>query len=241
MIIPPRVYQKEIEAARGLGVPVTVHASGPRSAADQISALARADLLGPDVQVVHGNAATAEEIRQLADAGAPVSMSPFTELLIGYGLTRTREFLAAGIATGLSVDTTVLCGNADMFGIMKVTQAVENAIAESEFALTARQTLELATIGGARSMGIADQTGSLKPGKRADIIMVSTHSPNLGVFTDPAQLLVTAAQPADVDTVLVDGRVLKRGGALTAVDPAQVSREARAALAGVRERAGWSG
>ena len=65
-------------------------------------------------------------------------------------------------------------------------------------------------------MGIGDQIGSLKAGKRADLIMVSTRGINLGVFGDPAHMLVTAAEPANVDTVVVDGRILKRNGKLTA-------------------------
>ena len=101
-----------------------------------------------------------------------------------------------------------------MFGIMKLIQNIENGRSESEFKLTARRVLELATIEGARSMGIDDRVGSLKPGKRADLIMVSTRDVNLGVFTDPAHMLVTAAQPANVDTVIVDGRILKRSGRL---------------------------
>ena len=214
-----------------------MHACGPRSSAGQITALAQAGLLGPDLQVVHANCATPAEVAHLAEAGVTVSVSPFTEILIGYGLPQTAEFLAAGIATGLSVDTTVLSGNADMFAIMKVTQGIANARAQDEFALTARRVLELATIEGARSLGMAGEIGSLTPGKRADLILVETGSPNLGVFTHPAHMLVTAAQPANVDTVLVDGRIVKRGGALTALDPVQVSAEARTALDGVRARA----
>jgi 5-methylthioadenosine/S-adenosylhomocysteine deaminase len=237
MKVPPAVYRQEIEAARALGIPVTVHACGPRSSAGQIAALAADGLLGPDLQVVHANCATPAEIAQLAEAGATVSVSPFTEILIGYGLPQTAEFLAAGIPTGLSVDTTVLSGNADMFAIMKVTQGIANARAHDEFALTARRVLELATIEGARSLGIAAETGSLTPGKRADLILVETGGPNLGVFTDPAHMLVTAAQPANVDTVVVNGRILKRGGSLTGLDAVQISRDARAALAGVLSRA----
>jgi cytosine/adenosine deaminase-related metal-dependent hydrolase len=99
--------------------------------------------------------------------------------------------------------------------------------------------LELATIEGARSMGMADRIGSLVPGKRADLIMVDTRAVNLGVFTDPAHLLVEAAQPSNVDTVMVDGRILKRGGRLVGVDAGQVVDEARIALAGLRKRANW--
>ena len=234
----PEVYRREIGAARSLGIPVTVHACGPPSAAGQVRALAEAGLLGPDLQVVHANCATDAEIGQLAAAGAAVSVSPFSELLIGYGLPRTTDLLAAGVPVGLSVDTTALTGNADMFAIMKLTQGIANALAGDEFALTARRTLGLATLDGARSLGLAAVTGSLTPGKRADLIVVSPGGPNLGVLTDPVQMLVTAAQPGNVDTVIVDGRILKHGGTLTALDMARISRDARQALTGVLERAG---
>ena len=79
--------------------------------------------------------------------------------------------------SGLSVDTTALTGNADMFAIMKLTQGLANAAAEEEFALTARRTLALATIDGARSLGLAEVTGSLSVGKHADLIVVSRHGP----------------------------------------------------------------
>ncbi len=237
MRVPPRVYQREMAAARELGLPITVHASGPPAAAGQIAALAGAGLLGRDLQVVHANSATPAEIAQLAEAGCAVSLSPFSELLIGYGLPQTARLLAAGIRVGLSVDTTALTGNADMFAIMKLTQGLINATAHQEFACTARQALALGTIEGARSLGLDGVTGSLTPGKRADIILVDTGHPNLGVLTDPAGLLVTAAQPGNVDTVLADGQILKRGGALVTLDGERISAQAREALAGVRARA----
>jgi len=237
MRVPPGVYQREMATARELGLPVTVHASGPPAAAGQIAALAGAGLLGPDLQVVHANSASAAEIAQLAEAGCAVSLSPFSELLIGYGLPQTAELLAAGIRVGLSVDTTALTGNADMFAIMKLTQGLINATAHQEFACTARQALALGTIEGARSLGLDAVTGSLTPGKRADIILVATGHPNLGVLTDPAGLLVTAAQPGNVDTVLANGQILKRGGALVTLDGERITAQAREALAGIRSRA----
>ena len=147
--------------------------------------------------------------------------------------------LVAGILVGLSVDTTALSGNADMFAIMKAIQNVENSRTENEFMLPARRVLELATIEGARSMRVDDRVGSLKPGKRADLIMVSTRDVNIGVFTDPAHMLVEAAQPSNVDTVVVDGRILKRRGKLTAFDTRQVVGQASAALTAVRKRGNW--
>jgi cytosine/adenosine deaminase-related metal-dependent hydrolase len=237
--IPPEIYKAEIEAGRKLGLPISVHASGSRAAVGQIDTIAKAGLLGKDMQVIHANFASAEEIDALAKAGATVSLSPFSELRIGFGMQHTGKFLAAGIPIGLSVDTVELTGNADMFGIMKLIQNLENGETENEFKLPARRVLELATIEGARSMGIDDKVGSLKPGKRADVIMVSTRQVNLGVFGDPAHMLVTAAQPANVDTVVVDGRILKRGGQLIVMNGTQIATDAAAANAALRKRANW--
>ena len=239
MRVDPALYRAEIAAARELGLPVSVHACGPAAAAGQVATYARDGLLGPDLQLVHLNSASPQEIALAAQAGAPASVSPWTELQIGYGQPVTGELLAAGLPVGLSVDTTMLSGNADMFAVMKVTHACANGQARDEFALTPRDVLRLATIDGARSLGLGEVTGSLAAGKRGDLIVVSPDSPSLGVLTDPVRLLVTAATPRDVELVLVDGRVVKRGGELTAADPAEVVRGARAALAGVLSRAGY--
>ena len=237
MRVAPKLYREEIEAARGFGLPVSVHASGPRAAAGQISIYAADGLLGPDLQVVHLNNASPAEIALAAEHATPVSVSPFTELQIGYGQPVACQLLAAGLPTGLSVDTTMLSGNADMFAIMKVTQACANGLACDEFALSARDVLRLATIEAARTLGLDSVTGSLTPGKRADLIVVSVDAPNIGVLTDPARLLVTAAHPGNVETVIADGRVLKRNGLLTGYDVAEVTRSAREALSGVLARA----
>ena len=237
MRVAPALYREEIAAARELGLPVSVHACGPAAAAGQVATYADEGLLGPDLQLVHLNNASAAEIALAAQAGAPASVSPWTELQIGYGQPATGELLAAGLPVGLSVDTTMLSGNADLFAVMKVTQACANGQARHEFALTARDVLRLATIDGARSLGLGAVTGSLTAGKRADVIVVCLDSPSLGVFTDPARLLVTAASPRDVELVVADGRVLKRDGVITAVDVPEVNRAARASLSGVLARA----
>jgi 5-methylthioadenosine/S-adenosylhomocysteine deaminase len=236
--IPREIYLHEFDTARRLGLPISVHASSSRAGIGQIAAIAAEVALGPDVQVIHANFATDDEIRILADSGASVSLSPYTELRIGYGMLQTGKFLDAGVPTGLSVDTTVLSGNADMFAIMKIIQNAENGASENEFKLHPRRIIELATIEGARCMGLDDRIGSLTPGKRADLIMVTTEAINMGPFTDPAHLIVEAAQPANVDTVMIDGRLLKHGGRLTSLDPRRIVAEASAALAAVRERAG---
>jgi cytosine/adenosine deaminase-related metal-dependent hydrolase len=231
--------RRDAALARELGLPLSVHVNNYQSSAGGIAAIAAAGLLGPDVQLIHGIWSSPEEIAAVAASGASLSLSPYTEMRIGFGFPKTGEFLAAGVPVGLSIDTPALSGNADMFAIMKAIQNVENARTLDETRLPARRVLELATIEGARSMGMDGEIGSLTPGKRADLIMIDTRQVNLGVVTDPAHLIVEAAQPANVDTVVIDGRILKRNGRLTAVDVDAVITDARAALAGVLERSGW--
>jgi cytosine/adenosine deaminase-related metal-dependent hydrolase len=106
--------------------------------------------------------------------------------------------------------------------------------------LTTKRLVQLATLDGAVDLGIADHTGSLTPGKRADIILVRTGDINMAPMSDPYEALVTFAQPRNVDTVMVDGRVLRRAGQFTALDHRQVLREAADSAAGLRARASWT-
>ena len=237
--IKPEIYQPEFDNARTLGLPITVHVASARKAANQIEPLYKAKLMGKDVQLIHTLSASPAELDMIKESGSPVSVSPGSELRIGYGYPLISEMLAKGIPLGISIDTSALTGSSNLFAVLKLARDSENARAESETKMSARKALELGTIGGAQSMGIDDKVGSLKPGKRADLIAINTNALNMAVVTDPAHLVLEATGPENVDTVVVDGRILKRGGKLAAVDTPRVIAEARAALAGVRERTKW--
>jgi cytosine/adenosine deaminase-related metal-dependent hydrolase len=229
---------EEMRFARALGIPLTTHvgiAPGKDSLVEPMNA---AGLLGPDVLLIHATNGTAAERKVLGDTKTPVSCSPYTELRTGFGVTPVREFLAANVPIGLSVDTTVLCGNADMFAIMKAMQNIDDGTAPSEFGITARRVLEMGTIGGARALGLADRIGSLTPGKRADLILVRTDAINMAPMADPVRMIVQAAQPANVDTVMVDGRILKRHSKLTTLDVTKVMRDAADSITRVNAQIG---
>ena len=229
--------REEFELARRLKIPMCVHwASRENTPAGQVEALAKENFLGKDVLLVHMLATSPAEMKMVAAAGSPISVSPGSELRIGYGLTKACAFMDAGIVVAVSVDSVPLTGSANLFGILKLLRNAENAKAFDEFKLTAKRALQMATIDGARALGLDDQIGSLKPGKRADLIMVRTDHLNMGVFTDPAHLLVEATEDADIDTVVVDGRILKRGGKLTAMNEEQVMAGAAATLEAVGKR-----
>jgi cytosine/adenosine deaminase-related metal-dependent hydrolase len=237
--LPEAVWRTEHEAASKLGIPISVHVNSNRNDHGHVTAIHQAGLLVKDLQIIHGIFTSVEEMKLMAAAGAVVSVSPYSELRIGYGVTKILEYLDNGVTLGLSVDTTPLTGNCDMFGVMKVVQNIENGRTESEFRLPPRRVVELATIEGARSLGLADRIGSIARGKRADLILVNARDINMGPFTDPYHMLVDSAQPWNVDTVMVDGRILKRSGKLAAIDAGTLMTEAAKASRNVRDRAKW--
>jgi cytosine/adenosine deaminase-related metal-dependent hydrolase len=104
--------------------------------------------------------------------------------------------------------------------------------------LKPRRLVELATIEGARLLGLADKIGSITPGKRADLILIRTTDINIAPVGDPYYSIVFSGQPANVDTVVVDGRILCRGGRLTGIDVAKIVLEATASARAIQERAG---
>ncbi|MEK6478174.1 amidohydrolase family protein [Catalinimonas sp. 4WD22] len=222
--------KKEVATAREMGLPISVHAD----TLDQLEGL-----LDGDFQIIHAMKMNPEGFKTMAEAGASVSSSPFSEMRIGYGLPPAVDMLNSGVTIGLSVDTTPLSGNADMFALMKVFLNLTNGMAQDQFEVSPRRVLEIATIEGARSLGMDNSVGSISQGKRADIIMVSVKDINMGVLTDPENLLVLSAQPANVDSVLVDGKFRKRNGQLVGINKEKIISEARASLEYLLEQSGW--
>jgi cytosine/adenosine deaminase-related metal-dependent hydrolase len=199
---------------------------------------AQAPYLGKDMILIHMLAATAEEAKLVAASGASISASPGSELRIGYGLTKACEFMDAGINVCVSVDTAPLTGNCHMFGILKLLRNAENAKALNEFKLSTRRAVEMGTIHGARALGIDQNVGSLTPGKRADLLMIRTDVITMGVYSDPTRAVVEAAEPSNVDTVVIDGRILKRAGKLTTLDPERIVADAVLTRDAIRARLG---
>lgn len=236
---PPEVYRTELDKARSLGIPVSVHIATTAERTGHIERHYRAGLLGPDINIVHAVGSRPDEVQMVKDSGASVTITPLSEMMTGYGGVKLVEYMNAGVKVGIGIDTMVIGGSADMSKAMSVCVGVANMQGASPFKLSPRRALQLATVDGAQVLGIGDKVGSLSPGKRADVIMVSTNGLSMGVFTDPAAMVVGSMQPEDVDLVVVDGRILKSQGKLTAMDTKDVVRDARTSLQQVRARAGW--
>ncbi len=228
--------KRDWDGARKLGLPITLHTSGP----SPIRQLEEAGLLGPDVQLVHPLLTTAEERAILKARGVSYSLAPVGEARrpSAVGVIQLGEMLEAGVKVSLSTDHTTNY-NCDPFVGMRILFALHQHRIGDKIPLTVKRLVQLATFDGAVDLGIADRAGSLTPGKRADLILVRTTDINMTPVGDPYEALVSLAQPTNVDTVMVDGRILRRAGKFTRLDHAKVVRDARQAAAALRERAKW--
>lgn len=173
--------------------------------------LAASDLLGPCTTYIHPNYFSDDELRRIADTGGTASIAPISEAGLHIGYPATGRLRAAGIPTSLSSDS-VTSGPGDMFSVMRAAYLLERACPGLEF--TTRDVLRMATLEGAEVLGLGDVTGSLRPGKQADLLVLRTDSLGMSALSDPIAAVVLAAGTADIDTVLVGGEIVKRGGRL---------------------------
>jgi 5-methylthioadenosine/S-adenosylhomocysteine deaminase len=171
------------------------------------------------------------EARILAATGTPVVASPTATMKMASGTTPVRDLRDAGVTVALGTDGAANNNSFDLWREMKAACLAANATRRRAGTLGAEDALELATIEGARALGVADELGSLEAGKRADLVLVDLARPHSWPAPDPVSNLVYAAHGGNVDTVIVDGTVLLRDGAPVAVDARRILDDAAAAAA----------
>lgn len=225
----PEVVRHDWELAREIGVPISVHVGmGPVAGRFRmVEQLHDLGLLGPDTTYIHCNHLTDREFQLIAETGGTVSIAPMVEMTMGHGIPPTGEVLAHGLRPSLSCDV-VTSVPGDPFTQMRFLFAAERMrvhqrifdeeLEEVPPLLSLRDVLEFATIEGARVCGLADRTGSLTPGKKADVVMLNIERVNAAPVTDPVGTVVCSMDTSNVDSVWVNGLALKRGGKLVDFD-----------------------
>ncbi len=184
-------------------------------------------LLGPDVVAAHCVWLSDREIQLVRDTGTHISYNPVSNAKLGNGVARAVDYLKAGINLGLGTDDAPCNNNNDMFEVMKYASLFQKAVHTDASLLPSEQVLAMATRGGARALGLEKDIGSLEAGKKADLILVNMRTPSLTpLFTDrnfnAYAHLVFAAHGENVDTVIIDGRVVMRGRKMLTVDEQEV-------------------
>jgi 5-methylthioadenosine/S-adenosylhomocysteine deaminase len=175
--------------------------------------LAREGLLGPDVLAAHCVAVEPEEIDIVAEHDVAVAHCPRSNAYVGCGIAPLRELRAAGVRVGLGTDGVSSTPSHDFFDELRTAVMVARARERRPDALTAADALELATLGSARALHLEDEVGSLTPGKRADLSVVSLAGSSFLPWDDPTTAVVFGGSPDRVVATFVDGQArYERGG-----------------------------
>jgi 5-methylthioadenosine/S-adenosylhomocysteine deaminase len=237
----PEVWQREFAFAREHGLAITTHTMMTAHDVERVRAISVSEeheALGSDVLLVHAIHTNEAERAYLARTSTPVSLSILSELRTGMGIPPIVEMMQAGVPLCLSVDTMAASDNSDYFAVLRATLLVPRGQHGDATVYQPDQVLRHGTIDGARALGIGDQTGSLTPGKRADVIVLRANDLNLAPINVADGQVVLAAQPRNVEHVWIDGVQRKRDGELVDVDADALVANARAAVAGLSERIG---
>lgn len=199
--------------------------------------LEQVGLASPRLCVAHCVWVDEREQRLVADHGVKVLHCPGSNLKLGSGLAPIRELRALGVCVSLGADGAACNNRLDMFDEMRLAATIQ-AVRCGPGILPAADVVAMATREGARALGLWADIGSIEPGKKADLIAVSTRAPHTAPSPDPYSLLVYAARGTDVRHAIVDGDLLVRDGHVIGLDAVEIVDTARQEAAALARRAG---
>ncbi|AUY48277.1 amidohydrolase family protein [Streptomyces sp. CB01881] len=235
---PALAYGPELaRTAEELGIGVSVDAVFGEASSEAILRWERQGLLGEHLTLIHATALSPDAWRAIAASGTTVSLAPTSDAQIGLesAVPAIDEALAVGVRPGLSIDVEVALAG-DMFTQMRALHTVQRMRAVHGAHGTDREptrigthdVLDFATLHGARTCGLAEVTGSLTPGKQADLLVITTDEINNLPLNDATGAVVLGSDARNIDTVLVGGQVRKWAGRVLDVDLPTLRAEAAA-------------
>jgi 5-methylthioadenosine/S-adenosylhomocysteine deaminase len=246
----PELLTRAFDLAGRNGLPLVIHLSETagevktvldRYGRTPVGHLDALGLLAPNVLACHCVALNEEDIARLQRHGVKVSHNAESNMKLASGIAPVPRLLEAGVCVGLGTDGAASNNNLDLFLEMDTVAKLHKVQSLDPTVLDAATVLRMATIDGARALGLDDRIGSLEPGKQADVIVVDTHRPHLVPMYHPVSQLVYAARGSDVAAVVIDGRVVMEDGRIRSFDVEQAMDDVtRIAEAIVRQPVGPS-
>lgn len=230
-------WEKIIAVARDVEARITTHAAEtPREVADVVAQWGQSPIqtlrkIGAlDAPLLAAHCVYSDETDREIMATTPfyVAHNPQSNLKLGSGIAPVADYLRRGIAVGLGPDGPASNNNLDMWEEMRLAATLHKAATLDATAVSARAALEMATIGGAKCLGLQKEIGSLEAGKKADIVVVDFDKPHLTPRHNVVSHLVYAAGASDVHSVMVNGKWLLRNGAFQTLDATRICRESDA-------------
>jgi len=250
-IAPHSMYtldQATLLATRDLavkyGVPLQIHLaetedevriSLERYKQRPVAFLDRIKFWAPVTLGAHGVWVSPDEVTLLHSRGVGIAHNPESNMKLASGTAPVPGYLKAGAKLGLGTDGAASNNDLDMFEAMRQAAFLHKLASRDPRMVSAKTALEMATIGGARALGLQSRLGSIEAGKLADVIAVRTDRPRQVPMYDPISHLVYATHGDDVVMTVVNGRVVMRDGVVRTLDEAAVIRDAVAAAAEVRK------
>jgi 5-methylthioadenosine/S-adenosylhomocysteine deaminase len=249
---PYTVDSKTLLASRALatkyGAPVLIHVAETETelggskkdhaGLTPVGYLESIGFFGPRTVINHGVWVNAADMKILRSHAVAVSHNPESNMKLASGIAPVPEYLTHGIAVGLGTDGAASNNDLDMFEAMRFAALLHKVKTGDPRSIPATTALEMATINGARALGLEKLIGSIEVGKRADLVIVSTSRARLTPLYDPVSHIVYAAHGDDVRTVMVNGRMLMRDRKMLTLDEGAVLAEARTIASAVRAAVG---
>jgi 5-methylthioadenosine/S-adenosylhomocysteine deaminase len=235
------------QLARERGVMIHTHAAENKNECEMVERetgkrnvtyLDSLGISGAHVMLAHCIHLDDEEMKTLARTKTNVAHCPSSNLKLGSGIARVSEMMERGISVSLGADGAACNNRLDMFTEMRTAALLQKALHGPEV-LPAARALRMATIDGARALGLEKEIGSLEVGKRADVILVDlARAHSSPQRDDVVSALVYSAGGSDVRMTIIEGRVLTRDGELLTLNEADVIAEANRESGALTERAG---
>jgi cytosine/adenosine deaminase-related metal-dependent hydrolase len=221
------VSMHDFKMARDLGVVASMHqGGGPPRTPDGWQKLEQAGLLDHYVNIVHGQGLSDEQLARFVSLNVSFSVTPESEMIQGHGYPITGRLRKFGYRPSLGIDLESAISG-DMLTAARIALNVQRAMDNAEYrqekgtipdtsTITTREALSWITVDGARVLCMGDQIGSLKPGKQADLVVISTSGINMQPVNDPVSAVIMQANLSNIDSVMVAGQWRKRSGKLVA-------------------------
>ena len=245
--VTPALYDQISRLAAGRGMGITIHLSEVKEDIDYAVSqgfrspveFAQAHgLLGPRSVLAHCVWTDAADWEILARTGTHVTHNPASNAKTATGIAPVHSMLQAGVNVALGCDGGPSNNTYDMLRDMRLASYLANLKEGDPTVVPAETILEMATLNGAKAMGLEGQIGSLEAGKKADFILIDMDKPHLTPAWDPVSTLVYAAHGSDVDTVVIDGKLVMQGRQVLSLDEHAVVQDARRRYLEVAARAG---
>jgi len=229
------LYEEVAGLARDYRARVTMHLAEVREdvkyakenfGSTPVEFVEKVGLVGPHVLFAHMVWLEDPDIRRVAKTKTNVAHCPSSNLKLASGIPKVPEMMKEGVNVGLGCDGAPCNNTYDMVREMKLAAVIQKARLLDPTVMPAAKVLEMATINGAKAMGMQREVGSIEVGKKADLVLIDLMKPHLVPYRDVVSSVVYSATGGDVDTVIIDGRVVLRKGKALTLDEERVMEEA---------------